>query len=354
MRIAHVLDSLEVGGAERLVVELSRLQKRAGHEVAIHTFAKGPLEQDLLDADVPIVLHPRAPRIRPPISLFQSLRRGVDVVHCHNTWTTVMSAAPARLAGARVVVSTRHGRSSHAPRREGKFWLAARFCDRVVAVSKEAYQSFLSDRFALPEKLLTIQNGTAALPAEQDHLVDTLAEGFVLCTVGRLVDVKDHKSLLHAFAIVHREVPDAKLWMIGDGPERRALETLADELAIRHAVLFAGYRRNIGSWLRKTDLFVLSSTSEGLPVALVEAMAAGIPSLVTEVGGMPEIVRHAGAGVVVPPSRPDVLARAIIDLAHRRHDLPALGAASRRYYEEHLTLERMADRYMAVYEGSER
>ena len=352
VRISHILDSLGVGGAERLVVALAQAQKSAGHDVAVHALGTGALLEDLRASGVPAVFHPGGTRVQLPCSLWRSLRLGADVVHCHNIRPTVMAAPVARLGGARVVISTRHGLSTRSFRREAKFWLAASFCDHVVAVSESAHRSLASDRWASPRKLVTIQNGSLPLPWEPAPDVDRLAGGLVIVTVGRLVREKDYSSLLRAFAIARREIEDLRLWIVGDGAERAPLEALARELDLGDAVVFAGYRRNIGSWLAKADLFVLSSISEGLPVALLEAMAAGRPVVVTEVGGMPEVVRDAGAGRIVPPSQPDVLAATLVELASRRAELPVLGAAGRRHYEQHFTLERMAARYMALYTAS--
>ena len=109
-----------------------------------------------------------------------------------------------------------------------------------------------------------------------------------------------------------------------------------------------GVSDNVGHWLNRADVFVLSSVSEGLPIPLLEAMSAGIPAIVTDAGGMPEVVNASGGGLVVPQSQPDALAKAIVSW-HGRERLPAMGKAAQEHYLRHFTLERMAEQYMEVY-----
>jgi SAM-dependent methyltransferase len=114
-------------------------------------------------------------------------------------------------------------------------------------------------------------------------------------------------------------------------------------------VRFCGERRDVGTWLRAADVFVLSSTSEGLPISLLEAMAAGLPAIVTEVGALPEVVTLSGAGRIVPVRDVACLANAIVDLANRRQELAALGERASRCYHAHFTPDRMAGEYLTLY-----
>ena len=350
--IHHVLDTLKVGGAEVLVSSLTRLQRAAGHTVVVHCLdAAGPLADPLQSAGIPVLLH-HAPR---PSWTFASLLRAIrrarpDVVHCHNIAATVMGAPAARLSGVPCLVSTRHGSATRNPRFERKFWLAARLCDCVIAVSRAAAARLAVAPWSRPDKLTVILNGadfpaSAASPREPA----ITARPFTLISVGRLHRVKDFPTLLRAIAIAARALPDLRLWILGDGPERSRLESLIAELRIQsHAQLF-GTRQDVGRWLAQADLFVLASVSEGLPLALLEALAAGLPAVVTEAGGMPEVVQCCGSGVVVPPSQPEALAHAIVELARSPDLLQSLSARARQCYLRHFTLERMASDYSALY-----
>ena len=350
--IHHVLDTLQVGGAEVLVSSLARLQRAAGHSVVVHCLdAAGPLADPLQSAGVPVLLH-HAPRRS---FVFARLLRAIrsarpDVVHCHNIAATVMAAPAARFSGVPCLISTRHGSATRNPRFERKFWLAARLCHRVVAVSRAAAASLGVAAWSRPDKITVILNGAESpdcAPSPRDPA--NLARPFTLLSVGRLHRAKDFPTLLRAIALATSTLPSLRLWILGDGPERPRLEALIAELRIESHVRLLGARRDVGRWLEQADLFVLSSVSEGLPLALLEALAAGLPAVVTEVGGMPEVVQCCGSGVIVPPSQPEALARAILELARSPDRLRSLAARARQCYLRHFTLRRMAGDYSALY-----
>jgi glycosyltransferase involved in cell wall biosynthesis len=350
--IAHVIDSLEVGGAEVVVATLCRSHAAAGHRVEVHCLmAAGPLAEELRRDGVPVYVHARRKTRRSAWMLFRALRRSrPDVVHCHNKTPTIRAAVIARLAGSRAVISTRHGLV--APpwrlRRELRFWIvAAMLCDRVVAVCDAAWRNMTAGARPVAHKIVTIRNGADA-PLVSDQRVATRA-GFTLISVGRLVRAKSFDTLIRAVAVARAEVPDLGLWIVGAGDEGPALEQLCAELGLASVVRFYGERRNVGSWLRAADVFVLSSVSEGLPMALLEAMAAGLPAIVTDVGGLPELLTLSGAGTAVPAGDVDRLARAIVRFARRRHELAALGQRASDCYRTYFTPDRMARDYLSLY-----
>jgi glycosyltransferase involved in cell wall biosynthesis len=350
LKIHHIIDNLEVGGAETLVVALSKEFIRSGHEVVVHgLFGGGPLVKVLQQQGVSVIIHPVRHKLHAMLRLgLYFLKARPDVVHCHNVTPTVVAGPGAALARIRSVVSTRHGSSSHRAQREQKFWLAARCCHKVIAVSEAARQSFLEDKWAIPNKLVTIYNG-AARPntAASDDLPDN--SGFVLISVGRLVKEKDYPSLLQAVAQARSTMRDLQLWIVGDGGERQKLEALISELHIQDCVRLPGMQQNVGFWLSRADVFVLSSVFEGLPVALLESMAMGLPAIVTDVGGMPDVVRSCGSGLVVPRSNPAALANAIVELASARQKMAAFGEGAQRCYKERFTIEQMAAGYLGMY-----
>jgi glycosyltransferase involved in cell wall biosynthesis len=358
MVIAHVIDSLEVGGAETVVAALCRLHAAEGHRVEVHCLtAAGMLAAELEWEGVPVhvyasVDHARGARwIRTAWKLFRAFRRSrPDVVHCHNKTATIRAAAAARLTGARAIVSTRHGLAPlpYRLRKELKFWItAAVLCDRVVAVCETARRNMTAGARAVAHKVVTIRNG--AYPSAVDEAQPIVKPGFTLVSVGRLVPAKSVDTLLRAVAVARATVPDLALWIVGGGEEAKALQQLCAELDLAGAVRFCGERRDVGTWLRAADVFVLSSTSEGLPISMLEAMAAGLPAIVTEVGGLPELMALSDAGRTVPVRSVDGLARAIVDLAARRHELAAMGDRASRCYRDHFTPDRMAGEYLALY-----
>jgi glycosyltransferase involved in cell wall biosynthesis len=353
MTIAHVIDSMDIGGAEAVVLQLSRRQRRSGHVVEVHCLMKkGPLGALLEREGVRVWLHGPSS----PTSAMWRLYRAFcqsrpDVVHCHNKTATVRAAVGARLAGARVVLATRHGMAAlpYRMRKELKFWLvAALFCDRVVAVCEAARYNMAAGARRVAHKIVTVRNGADAPSASDGSIAK---EGFTLVTVGRHAPAKSYGVLLQAVAVARRQVADLRLWMVGDGPETAALRALAAELGVDDIVRFWGERADVGPWLRSADVFVLSSTSEGLPMSILEAMAAGLPAIATDVGGMPEVLALSGSGTIVPPGDAGELALAIVACASQRQGLDVLGRKARSCYERYFTPEVMAREYLALYQS---
>lgn len=354
MRILHLVDSLEVGGAETVVASLCRLHVSMAHLTAVHClFAGGPISTALKRDGIEISVHGTAHRIHLIARLFQRIRElQPDVIHCHNAYATTVGAPAARLVGVPAVIATRHdnGLPPVPGSNEATFWLAARLCDRIVAVSPAAYRSLAAAKLSTPQKLVTVENGVRPAPAPcSPFAVIPGKSEFTVASVARLVPNKDQATLLRAIGLANRHIHGLSLLLVGDGPDRDALRRLSVDLGIDRRVHFLGQRPDVGNCLSTADLFVLSSIREGLPLSLLEAMAAGVPAVVTAVGGMPDIVALSGAGLTVPSRNPEAMASAIVSLARqpdlRRH----FAERGRRCYLQHFTLERMADAYLRLY-----
>ncbi len=356
MRIAHVLDSLDVGGAEVMATSLSKMQREMGHSVTVHCLYRlGPLAECLRELGIQVFLHGPAPIWKKARSLYGYFRQlAPDVVHCHNAAATILSAAIAKAAGARAVVSTRHGLVDDVKRRyqERKYAAAAAFfCDRIVAVCEASRCNLARWTWGDKSRIVTIRNGAAPAPMGTSTDSPSRDNGFTIVNVARLVSQKDHATLLRATALASREINDLKLLLVGGGPDEPQLRSLADELFITNRVSFLGERADVGRYLRQSDLFVLSSATEGLPISLLEAMAAGKPAVTTKVGGMPEVIDLSGAGSVVEAQDPESLARCIVSYAQSRSDLELKGKRARAAYEKHFTPERMTIEYLQLYEA---
>lgn len=350
-RVDHVLDTLEVGGAERLVVGLARHQHHRGMRVRVHAlYGLGPLATELRQDGIDVTDH------RVGVGTVGGLRRLTaafrqcrpDAVHCHNVAATILAAPAAALAGVPVTIATRHGwgRRQGAWRRELKFWLAARACTRVVAVCECARRELASGPLARPDKLVTILNGAQA--PTPTRVSRAPRDRCVLVSVARLNWAKDHATLLRAVALARRTHTDLELHLVGDGVEREGLERLAAALGIGEAVRFLGERSDIGDCLGDAHLFVLSSVTEGLPLALLEALAMGLTPIVTDVGGMPEVIRQAGVGAIVPPRNAEALAAELVRHADARESWEDWGARARAAFARHFTVERMTAEYDAL------
>jgi glycosyltransferase involved in cell wall biosynthesis len=354
--IHHVLDSLAVGGMETVVAGLSLEQTAAGHEVFVHCLlAEGPLSADLHRAGIPVLLHsPARPRGAAALTLsllraFAARPRGL--VHCHNTAAALYGSVAASTRWSKAVVVTRHGMSTDIERSERRFWRASPLYGAVVAVSEAARRHLSAEPWSVPDKLTMIYNG--ARPARRSAEADALARAsggpFTLLSAARLAPEKDFPTLLRAVGLLRERIPGIRLWIAGAGRELPSIEALIAELRLEDSVSLLGERHDVGSWLAAADLFVLSSTKEGLPIALLEAMAAGTPCVVTEAGGMPEVVALAGCGTSVPSRDPAALAGAIAALAEDPARRRAMGAAGLNCYQQHFTIPAMAQAYEELY-----
>jgi glycosyltransferase involved in cell wall biosynthesis len=350
LNIAHVGDSMEMGGAEKLTATLCRLQHDRGHTASVHCLYRlGVLGEDLRAEGFEVVLHYPSSFLHLVRSLYRSFRRSrPDVVHCHNATAAIMAALPARLAGVKTVIVTRHGlvKPPYQIRRELKFALASRWCDWIVGVCEGTCTNLLAAPFAARDKIIHIYNG--ADPADI-RAVPRPKKGFTLLHVGRLAPLKDHATLLQAIALTRVRHPDVQLWIVGDGPLEASLRMLADALELHECVTFFGEQTDVSPFLLAADLFVNSSVTEGLPVSLLEAMSVGLPAVVTDVGGMGEIARLSGAVTLVPSSDPEGMAEALCEAISSKQRLSTMRSLASHCYQKYFRPERMLDDYMNLY-----
>jgi glycosyltransferase involved in cell wall biosynthesis len=357
MKIAHVVDSMEVGGAETLVSQLCRLQREQGHDPRVYAIgALGPLGEQMrsegfcVQANIGPHLAHAALRF---FHIFTELHP--DAVHLHNPTPTVYAAMAARMAGVPSIVSTRHSLAGP-PRRpvvELKYAVAAVCCDWIAGICDATANNIRSLHSIPARKIVRIYNG--AVPLRRTAREQWPAKsGFTLVYVGRLEPVKNHSLLLNAFRSALSRMPDLRLWMVGDGSERRMLEELAAELGIRAQVTFWGQQLDVAPFFSAADAFVMSSSSEGLPISLLQAFSVGLPAIVTDVGGMAEVVRLAQAGIIVPAADPSAMAAAILRLAASEADHQRFSTNAEDAFHARFTLQIMADAYMSLYRDTAR
>jgi len=355
MKIAHVIDSMEVGGAETLVSQMCRLQREQGHTSCVYAVATlGPLGEQMRKEG--FLVQPNVGRhlldaTRNFFRTFRGLRP--DVVHLHNPTPTIYAATAARMAGVPSIISTRH--SLVAPPRkvveELKYTIAARSCDWIVGICEATVNNLKNIHSAPMRKIVRVYNGATPLKrtAKQDWPPKS---GFTLVYVGRLEPVKNHALLLNAFRGALASMPDLRLWMVGDGSERKKMESLATELGISSQVMFWGQQLDVAPFFSAADAFIMSSTSEGLPVSLLQAFSVGLPAIVTDVGGMAEVVRLARAGATVPISDPDAMAAAILRMASNNEERKQFSKNAEAAFHARFSLKIMVEAYMNLYRKS--
>jgi L-malate glycosyltransferase len=350
MRVWHVIDSLEVGGAETMVATLCREQQRTGLSPSVHCLLRGgKIAGDLQAIGVPVHIHGPAPLLDVARRMYRMMRaERPDVLHAHNETPTIFGALAARAAGVRTVLTTYHGMVVPLNALRLKFWAAARLCDKVVAVSRATEANLRKSPISARGRIVLIYNSAA--PAAAGASFPICAPGqYPIVNVARHVPAKDLATLIRAVSIARRDAPDLALSLAGSGPLTESLRRLTSDLRLEDAVYFLGEQPAVGGILEQGRIFALSSVNEGLPISLLEAMAAGLPQVVTAVGGMGEAMELSRAGVAVPPQDPEAFAAAILRFHGDEAWRLECAARARETYRAHFTPERMAADYMALY-----
>lgn len=356
--IVHVLSSYGVGGQERVALDLAIGQKARGHAVSVISLAPPPdgaMADEFAAAGIEVGRVAKRdgldPTLVPRLALALRQRRA-DVVHTHNPQPLIYGAPAARLARA-VAIHTKHGMN---PGGRGQRWLrrtAARLVHEFVAVSDTTAAQARAQHDVAPGKLHIIPNGIRLeryapdAEARAEARVELgLGDAWVVGTVGRLDAMKNQAMLVRAMApILSSRV---RLVIIGDGEGRPDIEAAIAGLPEPRWVVMAGRRMDVPRLIHAFDAFALSSKSEGLPLVVPEAMAAGLPIVATGVGGLPGVVDDQVTGLVVPVDEHS-LAAALAVLEADRERARAMGARGRTVALARYSSDRMVDAYLALY-----
>jgi glycosyltransferase involved in cell wall biosynthesis len=367
---------LWAGAEVQLATLASYLRRRPDVELLAVLFNEGALACELraLGVSVTVLDEQRNGSIQLLAALTGFLRdHPVDVVHTHKPKDNVLGAAAARLANVPCLVRTVHGRSE--PMRG---WARARYrlydaldtsvlrwsADRIIAVSG-CVSATLERRGCRRPSIVHLPNGidlTKVRPARgRDEMRRELGigpEAPVVGTVGRLSPVKGHIHLLKAARRILDTNRAARFVIVGDGPLRRELTAAAAQLGIDHACAFVGARTDVYDLMAAMDVFVLPSLDEGIPMALLEAMALGRPVVATAVGGVPEVLRHRLTGLLVESADERAMAQACLELVCDAAGAAMLGARARDLVERRFSHETngqaLIDVYRSVVAGSSR
>ena len=377
--VVHLVTALAHGGLERLVVDWTNARNRQwpGSTRIACLDEAGELAAQVKGGAVTVIGAARArkPWDREAVARVRAMatdHRPVSaVIHAHNMAAWQYAVLAARGTGSRVVY-TQHGANTHnlglKDRVRGQ-WLAWMGGD-LVAVSEATARAMEQAFWIRRGRIRVIANGIAAAGAgdapctEPTRIRAELGipdEALVLGSVGRLAQVKGYDRLIRALgkmragvsqpslpSAVHRPLPPVHLLLVGDGPERAALERLAASLGLADRVRLAGFQADPRPYLAAMDAFILSSHSEGLSMGLLEAMAAGIPVFVTDVGANREVVEAGACGVVLPADEgawAGVLAEWLAD----REGRLAMAARARDRVREHYTQAATLAGYEALY-----
>lgn len=354
----HLVFEFSLGGMEGGVLKLVNRFDRRAIAPSICSCRPADSMKHHLEPDVTLYEMNRKQFGNDPafvVKLARLLRRErPDILHTHGWATLVEGAVAARLTRVKGLVHGEHGTlqvRNHAVQRF--VWGRA---DRVLAVSSTLAQR-MAATFGFPlERIRTIRNGVDSVrfdPARREHAragMGLCADDVVVGLVGRLEAVKDQARLLEAAAVLAKQGMSFKVVIAGEGSLRAALERQAAQLGLSGRTTFLGMRLDVENVMPALDVFVLCSTSEGLSNTILEAMASGVATVATDVGGARELLDDGVQGVIVPPKDTAALAGAVGALATDRDRRTAMGKAARTRVEERFTLERMVHAYEEVYE----
>ena len=363
-RVFHLIDSFNVGGTETQAVELARRLPPAEYEVTVGCLKReGPLEDRLQGTGIAI----REFRSRNGIDSLSGLRqllhmswflRSFDIVHTHDLWSNLVGVPAARLAGAPAIISSRRD-LSHFEWYQGKRRVCLKWIQNLggaIVTNAVPIRDVLlgEDRFD-PRRVRVIHNGVDVAKfksARNDRvrLFPDAGGGKLVVLVGNMhADVKGHPWLIGAAPTVRDQFPDTRFVLVGDGQQRSIFEKQARDLGVMRNFLFLGRRSDIPDILASCDIAVLPSRAEGLPNAVLEYMAAGLPVIVSRVGGNAELVQDSVTGILVPSEDSAALSAALLKLLSEPSLARRLAQAGHEFTVRNFSFERLVHDVDALY-----
>jgi glycosyltransferase involved in cell wall biosynthesis len=362
LRILHTESSLGWGGQEIRILTEARGVRQQGHAVTLLAPEESRIYQAAPDYGLEALAAPIGRKSVAGLHGMLKLLRGreFDVINTHSSTDSWLAAiATSLLSDAPPIVRTRHI-SAPVPRNFSSRWLYRSATKRIVTTGERLRAQMIEEVGVDPARVVSIPTGIdlerfrPGSPAAARTALGLAPEGTVIGIVATLRSWKGHRYLFEAFAALADRA--ARLVVVGDGPQRDPLEILAKDLGIDSRVTFTGNQQDVAPWMRAFDLFCLPSyANEGVPQALMQAMACQLPVISTPVGSIDEIVQDGQTGVLVTPEDAPALREAIESLVAdpaRRHELAkrARDTALQRFGEERM-VERMLDVFRRAVEA---
>lgn len=368
MRIVQFVTNLDIGGMERLAVDLALCQQAEGHEPLIYclTFS-GRLGKEAASKGIRVVSFdkPGGPHPATLWKIYRQLRADKpDVLHTHNHLVHHYGVLAGVCAGVPVIVNTRHraehflvngprgSEVSNATKDRKSDWIfraTMPWVGCVAMISESTRQFFVKHRGIPQAKTKVILNGAhlerfLEAPAHPGSALPRIRFG----NAARLVREKDHFTMLRAFAEVVAAIPDAELRIAGDGPMEERLKEFTKEMNLTQSVTFLGALPETSQFLSDLDVFVLSSLTEGMPISILEAMAAGLPIVSTRVGGVDEAATEGQNALFAEAGDAHGLAEAMIRMA-QSPDLAKMGASGRQTVQDRFNIEKTWREYYQLF-----
>jgi glycosyltransferase involved in cell wall biosynthesis len=362
IRIAYVIDHLKVGGAQRHLVEVVRGLDRRVYAPEMWTAAEQPGDLapvfERLGAPVrsfgirSTMLHTRTLGAVSRVAL-ELRRRDVQVVHGYLFEGNFLAALVGRRARRPVTLVAKRSLDRYGrPDRRAAAWLSNRLADRVLVNATAVRDVVVDHEWCRADKIDLIPNGVelpTRVRSASRAAPDARGDGPLVGMVGRLGWKKGYEHALEAFALLRERFPGLRVDIVGEGDLRSELEGRIGRLGLDDTVQLLGQRSDVPAQLERFDCFALSSVIEGMPNALLEAMAMGLPVVTTSAGGSAEVVEDGVSGLVVPPANPAALAEAVGRILGDRALATRFGEAAERRVRDHYSLEAMLRLMDALY-----
>jgi len=358
----QVTFGMSIGGMERVIMELCRYVDPSRYKLSICCISKlGPLA-DMMEAEgVPVHVCQNQSKVGKYLRGFELARvfssQKVDLLHTHHMPAFIDSTLGAQIARVPILINTDHCKQYPIERH----WQvlengASRLADTVVAVSHHTRNELIQYQRMAPEKVQVIYNGIDVKLRRQEKPADIRREfglqaaDVVFGTTARLEAQKGLDLLIDAAPLVLKRIPKARFLIVGGGSLEHDLRQRAAAVGLAREVIITGYRTDAVDLMQAFDCFVQTSLFEGMPMALLEAMALSKPIVATAVGGVPEVVEDGVCAALLSSRDPQELADALVNVGAAPAVRKRMGDAGRRRYERNFTAAAMVSQYERLYE----
>jgi len=355
----HLIESLEFGGAEKVLVHLANQTCKEYKVSVCLTKRQGELAKDLDDSiEVFFLDAGEGNSLEVPKRIKQLIKGNqIDILHSHD-WGVYLEAAMSISGTSAKLIHTVHGHyvpysddfKSQLKKKVRNFLerRSSKKTYRIVPVSNSIKKYIVEDIKISPDVVQVIHNGIAPIGEKSDRADDKVK----LVTVGRLAEVKNFPMMLKAIKEVSKTQSNFSLTIVGDGPEMDKLKILARELEIDSFVSFLGFRTDVADIVREHDVFLCSSNYEGVSIAILEAMSLGLPLVATSVGGVPETVVDNETGLLVDAEDDMSFASSINRLINEAETRNIMGSAGKEFFNEHFHEDVVLGQYKKLYNES--
>ena len=355
--VAHLIDRLPPDGAERLLADVLHNRSSDWDFVVVCLVEGGPLQKEIEQLGIPVVvLGCRSTwDIRVLPRLGQWLRQQQpDVIHTHlfmaDTWGRLLG----RIAGVSGIMTTVH--STNDWKKIHHHWvdrILSHTNDAIFACT-EAVRDQLSVQLGshIKDKLVTVENGVnvnRVVELSRQNRPESDPDDLLIAIVGRLHEAKGHDILFRAMKLMHADGVKPVLYVIGDGPERVSLENLAAELDLEEAIRFLGFQSNPFAWLSGVSAVAMPSRWEGLPMALLEVMALGLPVVASDAGGMGNVIEDGVNGYTIAIGDDNALAKRMTTLLTDKELRTSMGEHAQQTVNERYNVRRVVESYERAY-----